>query len=218
MIKVSPSMLACEFSEMGKEIIKIENSGADMVHMDVMDGHFVPNISFGPAIIKSLRKLSSLPFDVHLMIQDPYKYISEFSDSGADIITFHLESSSNIKKTIEKIKSNNIKAGIAINPCTAPEKVFPFLKYIDLVLIMTVNPGFGGQKFMADQLLKVKTLKQEIINKNLNTLIEIDGGVNLSTLNLIKNYPIDIYVSGTCIFKSSNIKETIKKFKSVKDD
>ena len=218
MIKVSPSMLACDFTKMGEEITNVAQNGADMIHMDVMDGCFVPNISFGSGVIKSLREKTALPFDVHLMIQNPYDYISDFVNAGADIITFHLEANSDISKTIEKIKKYNKKVGIAINPSTAPSQVLPFLEAIDLVLVMTVNPGFGGQKFMAQVLEKTKILKEEIINKNLNTLIEIDGGVNLNTINLIKDYPVDICVSGTCIFKSCNVKETIKKLKIIKDE
>ena len=165
MIKVSPSMLACDFSKMGLEIGKITNCGADLVHMDVMDGHFVPNISFGPAVIKSMRDKSNLPFDTHLMISKPYDYIEKFVEAGADIITFHLESQSDIIKTIEKIKSFGIKAGLAINPETDVTSLLSYLELIDLALVMTVHPGFGGQKFMANQMKKVEILKENIINK-----------------------------------------------------
>ena len=217
-MKISPSMLACDFTKMGEEIIHLDKSDANMIHMDVMDGHFVPNISFGASVIKSLRKKTSLPFDVHLMIEYPYEYVSQFADAGADIITFHIESKSNVLNTINKIKQHNKKVGIAVNPSTAISEVYDFLEYIDLVLVMTVNPGFGGQAFMKEQLTKVTSLKQEIINKNLNTLIEIDGGVNLDTIGIIRNYPVDICVSGTCILSSPNMKETIRKLKNVKDD
>ena len=217
-MKISPSMLACDFTKMGEEIVCLDQSGADMIHMDVMDGRFVPNISFGASIIKSLRNKTSLPFDVHLMIEHPYEYVSQFVDAGADIITFHIESKSNILHTIQEIKNHNKKVGVAINPSTAISKVYDFLEYIDLVLVMTVNPGFGGQAFMPEQLTKVTHLKQEITNKNLNTLIEIDGGINLETISTIKEYPVDICVSGTCILKSPNMKETIRKLKTVKDD
>ena len=217
-MKISPSMLACDFTKMGEEIIRLEQSGADMIHMDVLDGRFVPNISFGACIIKSLRNKTPLPFDVHLMIEHPYEYVTQFVDAGADIITFHIESKSNVLHTIQEIKKHNKKVGIAINPSTAISKVYDFLEYIDLVLVMTVNPGFGGQAFMPEQLTKVTCLKQEITNKNLNTLIEIDGGINLETISTIKKYPVDICVSGTCILKSPNMKETIRKLKTVKDD
>ncbi len=209
-MKISPSVLACDFTKMGEEIVKVSNAGVDMIHLDIMDGNFVPNISFGPAIVKSLRKKTSLPFETHLMITNPLNYISEFIESGADIITFHLESDSNTMKTIEKIKSLKKKAGLSIKPKTPPKSLFPYLKYLDLVLIMTVEPGFGGQKFMENQLYKTTVLKQEIIRQNLSTLIEIDGGVNTNTIKVINSYPIDICVSGTCIFESDNINQTVK--------
>ena len=216
-MKLSPSMLACDFSKMGEEIVKISNSGADMIHMDIMDGHFVPNISFGPSIIKSLRNLTNLIFDVHLMITDPEQYVNVFLDYGADIITFHLESNQNpgyILKTIDKIKSKNKKVGLAIKPQTKYEALLPYLKFLDLALVMTVEPGFGGQKLLENQLLKTELLKKEILSQNLSTEIQIDGGVNLETIGIIKKYPIDICVSGTCVFKSQNISETVKILKS----
>lgn len=213
-MKIFPSMLACDFTKMGEEIKRISEAGADFIHMDVMDGNFVPNISFGPSIIKSLRKHTSVPFDVHLMISNPHKYIPVFVDAGSDIITFHLESNSDVMQTIEEIKKYNRKVGISIKPNTNVEALFPYLEYIDLVLIMTVEPGFGGQKFMPMQMKKTQILKEKIMNKNLNTLIEIDGGINLETIKIVKDYPVDICVSGTCIFNSSNASETIKSLKS----
>ncbi len=216
-IKISPSLLACDFSKMGLEVTKISNFDIDMVHMDIMDGHFVPNISFGAPIVKSLRNLTNLIFDVHLMISDPYKYILDFVNSGADIITFHLESNNNynyIINTINKIKNCSKKVGLAIKPNTSYEALIPYLRHLDLVLIMTVEPGFGGQKFMPEQLNKVKLLKNYLNKNNFNNIqIQIDGGVNTKTIKIIKNYPVDICVSGTCIFKSNNISETIKKLK-----
>lgn len=209
LMKISPSVLACDFSQMGKEIDKIQN--ADMIHMDVMDGIFVPNISFGADIIKSLRNKSSIPFDVHLMIKEPLKYIDSFADSGADIITFHIESDSDTLQTIKKIKSRNKKVGICIKPQTPIQAVFPYLKHIDLLLIMTVEPGFGGQKFMPEQLEKSIIVKNNF--PNLNFLIEVDGGINLETIKTVKEYPIDICVSGTCIFNSADPSETINKLK-----
>lgn len=213
MIKISPSILACDFSKMGEEIIKISKSGADFIHMDVMDGIFVPNISFGPPIIKSLRNLVSTPFDVHLMISNPYKYIETFINAGADIITFHLESESNTLETINKIKKFGKKVGLAIKPKTNIESIYKYLEYIDLVLVMTVEPGFGGQKFMIDQMEKTKILKEKIIRENLPLFIEIDGGVNLETIKTIKKYPVDIAVSGTCIFNSKDTKSIIEDLK-----
>lgn len=208
-MKISPSMLACDFSEMGKEIKKISN--ADMIHMDVMDGNFVPNISFGADVIKSLRDKTDIPFDVHLMIDNPLKYVDSFADAGADIITFHIESNSDTSKTIEKIKNRGKKVGISLKPKTSPEILFQYLESIDLVLIMTVEPGFGGQKFMPEQLQKANILKSHSSNSNL--LIEVDGGINLETIETVKRYPIDICVSGTCIFNSQNPSKTINKLK-----
>ncbi len=208
-MKISPSMLASDFSNLENEIKKIQN--ADMVHMDVMDGNFVPNISFGADVIKSLRNKSSLPFDVHLMINNPLEYIDSFADAGADIITFHAESNSDIEKTIEKIKSKNKKVGISIKPKTPAEFLFPYLKHIDVVLIMTVEPGFGGQKFMSEQIKKSLILRNHSPNEKF--LIEADGGINFETINIVKKYPVDICVSGTCIFHSPNPCEAIEKLK-----
>lgn len=208
-MKIAPSMLACDFSIMGEEIKKISDNGADWVHMDVMDGIFVPNISFGAPIIKSLRHLTKLPFDVHLMIKNPIKYITQFVDAGADIITFHLESDSNTFETIKKIKSYGKKVGISIKPSTDISELKPYLGDIDLVLVMTVEPGFGGQKFMAEQMEKALYIRQNAPN----VIIEVDGGINLETIDTAKKYPVDVAVSGTCIFNSENLKETIEKLK-----
>lgn len=208
-MKISPSMLACDFSQMGNEIKKISSLGADYIHMDIMDGNFVPNISFGPDVVKSLRNLTTVPFDVHLMIDSPHKYIKQFAEAGANIITFHLESNCNILETIKLIKNYNIKAGLSIKPNTPAEKIMPYLNSIDLALIMTVEPGFGGQKFMRNQLEKTKTIREN----SKNILIEIDGGVNGKTIKEIKKYPVDICVAGTYIFKAPNIKEAINSIK-----
>ncbi len=208
-MKISPSMLACDFSQMGKEIQKINN--ADMVHMDVMDGNFVPNISFGADIIKSLREKSNLPFDTHLMIDHPLKYIKSFAEAGSDIITFHIESKSDTLNTINEIKKYGKKVGLSLKPGTKPEALLPFLSQIDLILIMTVEPGFGGQKFMESQMEKAIFIRNHSKNKNL--LIEVDGGINLETIKIVKKYPVDICVSGTCIFSSKNVGETIEQLK-----
>ena len=208
-MKIAPSMLSCDFSNMGEEIKKISDNGADWVHMDVMDGIFVPNISFGAPIIKSLKPLTKLPFDVHLMIKNPLKFIPQFVDAGADIITFHLESDSDAFETIKKIKSYGKKAGISIRPSTDISELKLYLNYVDLVLIMTVEPGFGGQKFMPEQMKKALYIKQNAPN----LIIEVDGGINLETMEYVKKYPVDVAVSGTCIFNSENLKETIKKLK-----
>lgn len=208
-MKISPSILASDFSNLSNEIERIKI--ADMVHLDIMDGHFVPNISFGADVVKSLRDKTNLIFDVHLMISNPLQYIKNFADAGADIITFHIESNSDILETIKEIRYYGKKVGIALKPKTNVKEIYEYLKYIDLVLIMTVEPGFGGQKFMPDQLEKAVFIKN--MSKNLNLLIEIDGGVNFETINLAKRYPIDICVSGTCVFKSQNAEETIVNLK-----
>lgn len=208
-MKISPSILASDFSNLSDEIERIKI--ADMVHLDIMDGHFVPNISFGADVVKSLRDKTNLIFDVHLMISNPLQYIKNFADAGADIITFHIESNSDILETIKEIRYYGKKVGIALKPKTNVKEIYEYLKYIDLALIMTVEPGFGGQKFMPDQLEKAVFIKN--MSKNPNLLIEIDGGVNFETINLAKRYPIDICVSGTCVFKSQNAEETIVNLK-----
>ena len=208
-MKISPSILASDFSNLSDEIERIKI--ADMVHLDIMDGHFVPNISFGADVVKSLRDKTNLIFDVHLMISNPLQYIKNFADAGADIITFHIESNSDILETIKEIRYYGKKVGIALKPQTNVKEIYEYLRYIDLALIMTVEPGFGGQKFMPDQLEKAVFIKN--MSKNPNLLIEIDGGVNFETINLAKRYPIDICVSGTCVFKSQNAEETIVNLK-----
>ncbi len=208
-MKISPSMLACDFTQMGNEIKKISSLGADYIHMDIMDGNFVPNISFGPDVVKSLRNLSTVPFDVHLMIDNPHKYIKQFAEAGADIITFHIESNCDILKTIKLIKDYKVKAGLSIKPNTPAEKIIPFLNHIDLALVMTVEPGFGGQKFMENQLEKTKIIRRH----SKNVLIEIDGGINSETIKKIKKYPVDICVAGTYIFKAPDIEKAINSIK-----
>jgi len=211
-IKISPSILSADFSKLGKEIQDLEQAGADMIHIDVMDGHFVPNITIGPEVIKKLRKHTSLPFDVHLMISPVNNFIKNFADAGANIITIHPEATNDLQSSIEKIKSLKKKAGVSLNPETPVEKVMPVLKLIDLVLVMSVNPGFGGQKFMNETLNKVKILRKEIDKEKLKTLIEIDGGINFENGRLAKNAGVDILVSGTTIFKENggNLKKNIQ--------
>jgi len=210
-IKISPSILSCDFSEIGSEIEKLNNSGADLIHIDVMDGHFVPNLTFGPPVISKIRKCSKLPFDVHLMISPVEKYIQDYANAGADIITFHPEATDNIQRTIDVIKSCGKKVGISLNPETPSTVIENYLKEIDLILIMSVNPGFAGQKFMPEVLGKVKFFRSKIKNENLNIDIEIDGGIDFKTAPLAIKAGANILVSGTTIFKGeNNISENIK--------
>ena len=216
LIKISPSILSADFSKLGTEIQDLEKANADLIHIDVMDGHFVPNITIGPEVISKLRKYTSLPFDVHLMISPVHNFIKEFAEAGADIITIHPEATNNLVESIKKIKSYNKKAGISLNPKTSVEKVLPVLNLIDLVLIMSVNPGFGGQKFMKETLEKVKILRKEIDSKKLKVQIEIDGGINFENSKMAIDAGVDILVSGTTIFKENggNLKKNIQLLKT----
>ena len=211
-IKISPSILSADFSKLGSEIKDLEKANADLIHIDVMDGHFVPNITIGPDVINKLRKYTKLPFDVHLMISPVHKYIKNFAEAGADIITIHPEATNDLVGSIKKIKSYNKKAGVSLNPETSVEKVLPILNLIDLVLVMSVNPGFGGQKFIKDSLNKVKILRKEIDSKKLKTEIEIDGGINFESAIMAKEAGVDILVSGTTIFKENggDLKKNIR--------
>ena len=215
-IQISPSILAGDFSKLGSEIKKLEDGGADMIHVDVMDGHFVPNLTIGPPVIKSLRKYTNLPFDVHLMISPVHKYIKNFSEAGADIITIHPEATKNIKDSVDLIKSLGKKVGLSLNPDTQIETIEKYLKDINLVLVMTVYPGFGGQKFISKILDKIKNLKKIKDEKNLNFEIEVDGGINFENNKLVIEAGANILVSGTTIFKDNNgdIKKNIELLRS----
>ena len=215
-IKISPSILSADFGQLGNEIKRLEDGGADMIHVDVMDGHFVPNLTIGPPVIKALKKQSSMLFDVHLMISPVHKYIEAYSEAGADIITIHPEATNDLRSSILKIKELNKKVGVSLNPETKIDVILKFLEQIDLVLIMSVNPGFGGQKFMPEVLDKIKELRKIQIEKKLNFDIEIDGGINFENSKIAIQAGANILVSGTTIFKSNNgdIKKNIELLKS----
>ena len=214
-IKISPSILSADFSQLGNEIKRLEEAGADMIHVDVMDGHFVPNLTIGPPVIKSLRKYTNLIFDVHLMISPVHKYIKDFADAGANIITIHPEATENLKESIDLIRSLNKKVGISLNPNSEIDLIKDTLKDIDLVLIMSVHPGFGGQKFIPDVINKIEKLKLIKNEKNLNFDIEVDGGINFENSKSVIEAGANILVSGTTIFKSNNgdIKKNIDTLK-----
>lgn len=216
-IQISPSILSADFSQLAAEIKRLEEGGADMIHVDVMDGHFVPNLTIGPPVIKALRKHCKLMFDVHLMISPVHKYIKEYSDSGADIITFHPEATENMKDTISLIKSLNKKVGVSLNPDSEINKISNYLNDIDLVLVMSVFPGFGGQKFIPEVLNKIKILKELKDKNNYKFDIEVDGGVNFSNSKDILKAGANILVSGTTVFKENNgdIKKNIETLKLV---
>ena len=215
-IQISPSILSADFSQLGNEIKRLEEGGADMIHVDVMDGHFVPNLTMGPPIIKNLRKYTKLPFDVHLMISPVHNYIQDYAEAGADIITIHPEATENLEQSIKHIKNLNKKVGVSLNPKTKVNLITGLLSEIDLVLIMSVNPGFGGQKFMPEVLEKIRELKKIKDQKNLDFDIEIDGGINFDNNKLAIEAGANILVSGTTIFKNNNgdIKKNIDLLKS----
>ena len=212
-IKISPSILSADFSILGDEIKSLEKAGADLIHIDVMDGHFVPNITMGPPIIKQIRKCTKLPFDVHLMISPVEKYIKAFADAGSDIITLHPEATDNLKRAVQTVKSFGKKAGVSLNPKTPISALMDVINDIDLILIMSVNPGFAGQSFMSEVLPKVSELRKMINDKKLKIDIEIDGGINFETAPLAVKAGANILVSGTTIF-SGSLKDNIQKLRN----
>lgn len=204
-IKISPSMLASDYANLEKELNKCKNGGADLIHLDVMDGHFVPNISIGAPVIKAMKGVCQIPFDVHLMISNPLDYIDDFADAGADIITFHTECNSDIDKTIDKILSNGCKAALAVKPNTPIDEVYPYLDRLSMVLVMTVEPGFGGQSFMESTMPKIKALREKCPDID----IQVDGGINLETVKIAGRAGANVFVAGSAVFKSDDPAKTI---------
>jgi len=216
-IKISPSILSADFSQLGQEIKNLENSGADMIHVDVMDGHFVPNLTIGPPVIKALRKYTNIPFDVHLMINPVHKYIKDYAESGADIITIHPEATKSLQQSIDEIKKFKKKVGLSLNPNIKIEVIEKYLDQIDLVLIMSVFPGFGGQKFIKDVLKKIERISDIKNKENFKFDIEVDGGINFSNFREVLEAGANVLVSGTTIFKENNgdIKKNINFLKTI---
>jgi len=215
MVKVAPSILSADFSKLGEEIKKVEAAGCDLIHVDVMDGHFVPNITIGPLVVRACRKVTKLPLDVHLMIENPDRYIPDFAKAGADLITIQVEASKNLAEDIELIKRNEVKPGVVVNPATPVESIFPVLDKVVMVLLMTVNPGFEGQKFMPEVLPKIKKLKQEISHRKLAVDIEVDGGITLETAKEAVAAGANVLVAGSAIFYSKDYKEVIWQLKKM---
>ena len=209
MIKLAPSILSADFARLLEYVKKVEKAGCEYLHIDVMDGHFVPNITLGPAIVKSLRRDVNMVFDTHLMIENPDDYIKDFVDAGSDLIVVHAEACRHLHRTIQNIKSYNVKAGVALNPATSIESIKHIIEDVDMVLIMTVNPGFGGQSFIESMLEKIKELKQLIDDKNLNVDIQVDGGIKPDNIHKVVEAGANIIVAGSAIFNSENIEETV---------
>lgn len=210
MVKIAPSILSADFAQLGNEIKEVATYGADYIHVDVMDGHFVPNITIGPLIVEAIRPVTELPLDVHLMIENPDQYIPEFAKAGADIITVHQEACTHLHRTIQLIRDNGVKAGVVINPATPAELLLPILRDIDMVLIMTVNPGFGGQKFIPETVNKIRQLDSWRKEMGLSFEIEVDGGVNTDTAKICTDAGADVLVAGSAIFSQPDRKQAIK--------
>lgn len=213
MVKIAPSILSADFAKLGQEIKDVEAGGADYIHVDVMDGHFVPNITIGPLIVKAIRPVTDLPLDVHLMIENPDQYIAEFAHAGADIITVHQETCTHLHRTIHLIKEYGVKAGVVLNPATPAETIKEVLSYVDMVLLMTVNPGFGGQKFIHEVLPKISYLDQVRRAEGYQFEIEIDGGVNKDTAKLCTDLGADVLVAGSAVFNQEDREQAISSIK-----
>lgn len=212
---IAPSILSADFSKLGDEIKAVEDAGADWIHVDVMDGHFVPNITIGPLVVAAARQATSLPLDVHLMIENPERYIKDFAKAGADLISVQVEACVHLNRTIQMIKESGLQAGVVLNPATPLSSVEWILEYVDLVMIMSVNPGFGGQEFIPNSLDRIKALRQMIKENRLKTLIEIDGGVNAKTIEAVSEAGANVFVAGSAIFKSPDYQKTIARFREL---
>lgn len=213
MIKISPSILSCDYSKIGEELLRMENSGADWIHFDVMDGHFVPNITIGVPIVKSLREVSDIFFDVHLMISHPLKFVDAFAKAGADLITFHLESESDVRQTVDAIKKAGCKAAVSIKPKTPASEVFEYLDILDMILVMSVEPGFGGQSFMADMMPKVREIRDECNVRGIEMDIQVDGGIDDKNISDAARAGANIFVSGNTIFSANDSAQMISLLK-----
>jgi ribulose-phosphate 3-epimerase len=212
-VKIAPSMLACDFTKMGEELRRVCNGGADYLHLDVMDGCFVPNISFGPAVISALRPLTQVPFDVHLMVDRPGRYLNEFLSAGANILTIHAEAEPDLHDTLRAIRAGGAKAGLSIKPATPAEAVFPYLEDTDLILVMTVEPGFGGQSFQEAMMGKVRALRAELYRRSLSALLEVDGGINTQTIGAAARAGAEVAVAGTSVFRSADAGAAIRELR-----
>lgn len=215
MTKIAPSILSANFLKLGEEIKAAESAGADMLHIDIMDGHFVPNITIGPSIVSSIRKITSLPLDVHLMIEQPDRYLQDFIKAGADYLTVHYEASIHLHRTVQSIKERGTKSGVSINPATPVWNLENILSDVEIILVMSVNPGFGGQEFIVNSIDKIKTLKKLTRDKGLSVQIEVDGGLNLDNVSMVISAGADIIVMGSAFFNSQDYVTTIKKFREI---